>query len=470
MIAIENRRHVPSWLLPSAQPIALRVVVSLVFIGAVGMTALRIQRTLHVPPAIPEFNQGLTDFHNAVYFPALGVREGFNPYSREYVEHYSTGFLAPYSPAMFWLNYPFSLLPIELANVAYFVFSCLLVVTLAASALAVCRVPLSIVNVLGLATLILISRPGHVNLLLGQIALLLVLGTLWAIELAPRRPILAGFALALTTFKPTFAIPIYWLLFCRRDFRAVFAGIVIGGTAAAAALAPIVANHGWQPVFESLKECQARIDADPMVATQTTWTRIDAAVLVGKLIGREPGQLAVAAIAAVCLLVAGAVVWKISRTPLAHGADSLSALIISTATLACIYHSSYDGLLLVAPWVAVAVGRLGQQLPPRIRPVIWLLLTVPAANYVSTRVFIMNVGIEEPFLRLLTMVNSVCIAAVLILSIGVAVRSSVALRLKPRQATAASPSAPALFPIGPSEPRLPSRSPAHCEVLAANDE
>jgi Glycosyltransferase family 87 len=430
----DTSSHVPRWLFPAAQPIALRIAVALLFIVAVGVTAVRIQRTLHVPPAIPEFNQGLTDFHNSVYFPALGLREGYNPYSREYLAHYPTFQLPPYSPAMFWLNYPYSLLPLRVANVIFFTLSCGLVVALAASALVVCRAPLTIVNVLGFASLILLSRPGHVNMLLGQITLMLVLGAVWALELARRRPLVGGLALALTTLKPTFAIPLVWLLFCRRDFRAALAGVLIGTTAALAGLAPIVAHHGWQSVVDSLKEAQSKLDADPMVATKTTWTRIDTAALIGKLVGSEPDHFAVAAIAAVCLLAAGAAVWRVSKTPLAEGADSLSALIICTATLACVYHGVYDALLLVAPWVAVSVGRLREQLPPMLRPVVWLLLTVPAINYFSTRVFIMNVTLEQPLLKPLTMVNSACIAAIFLLSVSVAVRRSFALRAEPQKA------------------------------------
>jgi hypothetical protein len=432
--------HVPRWLFPAAQPTALRLAMVVLFVIAVGLTAARTKRTLHVPPAIPEFNQGLTDFHSTVYFPALGFRHGFNPYSREYIEHYPAGQLPPYSPAMFWLNIPFTLLPLELANVVYFTFTCALIVALAASALAVCRVPLTIVNVLGLATLILLSRPGHVNVLGGQFTLTLVLGAVWSVELARRRPALGGLALALTTLKPTFAVPIIWLLFCRRDFRTVFAGVLIGGLAALGGFIPLVANHGWESVFKSLQQTQAYLESDKMVATESTWTRIDAVALAGKLVGSEPNHLAVAAIAAACLLAAGGAVWRISRTPLAEGADSLSALIIYTAMLACVYHGAYDALLLVAPWVAVSVGRLREQLPPWLRPVIWLLLIVPAINYLSTRVVIAKLSIQEPILKPLTMVNSACVATLLILSIGVAIRSSAAVRTNPREALATSTS------------------------------
>jgi hypothetical protein len=427
---------VPRWLSASGQPLALRVVVAITFALTVGLTAVRIHSVLHVPPAVPEFNQGLTDFHNSVYFPALGFREGFNPYSREYVEHYPTYRLPPYSPFMFWLNYPYSLLPLEWANVVYFALSCVLLVALAASALAVCRVPLTIVNVFGLATLILVSRPGHINILLGQITLLLVMGAVWALELARRRPILGGVALALTTLKPTFAVPLVWLLFCRRDFRTAIAGVVIGGAAALAGLAPIIANHGLASVVESLKESQAKLDSDPMVAAQTTWTRIDSVALVGKLTGIEPDHFVVAAIAASWLLAAGAAVWLISRTPLADGADSLSGLIICTATLACVYHGAYDGLLLVLPWVAVSIGQFREHLPPAMRAVVWALLTAPAVNYFSTRVVITKFELEGPLLKSLTLINSACIAAACLIAMGVAVRSSFVLRTKLRESLA----------------------------------
>lgn len=416
----DNTQHVPAFLRPVAQPAILRVAVVALFVAAVGLSAWRIKSNLHVPPAVPEFNQGLTDFHTTVYFPALGLRHGFNPYSREYVENFPAAQLPPYSPALFWMSYPFSLLSLDAANVVYFGLTCTLIVALAASSLAFCRAPLTLVNVLGLASLILISRPGHIDVLLGQIALAPVLGALWALELSRRRPLVAGLALALTTLKPTFALPVIFLMFCRRDFRTVVAGIAIGGAAALGGLVPLVVNHGWQPVFRSIVDTQDHLEHDKMVSTESTWTRIDAVSFVGKLTGHEPQHVTQAAILAACLLAAGAALWKTSGTPLAEGADSLSALIVTSATLACVYHGSYDALLLVAPWVAVMVGRLREQLPAALRVLVWLLLTIPAINYASTRVVISKLSITEPLLTPLTMINSTCILAVLILSIAVA--------------------------------------------------
>jgi hypothetical protein len=427
----DPQNHVPAWLQPTAQPLALRLAVLVLFAVAVAVSAARIQRTLHVPPAVPEFNQGLTDFHTSVYFPALGLQHGFNPYSREYVERFPTHQLPPYSPALFWMSYPFSLLSLDAANVVYFVMSCALIVALAASAFYFCRLPLSLVNVFGLATLVLLCRPGHVAILLGQITLFPVLGAVWALELSRRRPILAGLALAFTTLKPTFAIPVIWLLWCRRDFRAVIAGALIGGAAALGGLIPLVANHGLASVAHSLFDTQSHLEHDKMVATETTWTRIDAVALVGKLFGAEPDRLMQLAILAACLLAAGFALWRTSKTRLAEGADSLSALIICATTLACVYHASYDALLLVVPWVAVMAGRLRQQLPPPLQALLWLLLTVPAVNYVSTRVVISKLEITEPLLTPLTIVNSACILAVMLLSLGVALYRKPQVALSP---------------------------------------
>lgn len=416
----DTRNHVPVWLRPSAQPLILRAAVIVLFAAAVAICAVRIQRSLHVPPAVAEFYQGLADFHTIVYFPALGLQKGLNPYSREYVAQLPTYQLAPYSPALFWMSYPFSLLSLDAANVAYFLMSCMLVVALAGSTLHFCRLPLSIVNVLGLATLVLVSRPGHIAILLGQISLIPVLGAVWAMELSRRRPLLAGFALAFTTLKPSFAIPVIWLVFCRRDFRTAIAGVVIGGVAAVVGLVPLVTNHGFKSVAQSVIDTQGTLEHDKMVAIETTWTRIDAAAFVGKLFGAEPDRLVQASMLAAWLLIAGYALWRTSDTPLAEGADSLSSLIICTTTLACVYHASYDALLLVVPWVAVIAGKLRDQLPPQLRIAIFVLLTVPATNYVCTRVVIGKLAITEPLLTPLTMVNSTCILVVTLLSLSVA--------------------------------------------------
>jgi len=423
------RARVPEFLRPEKQPRAIKIAVILAFLAVVALSTWRVNRTLNRPPDYLPHTQGLADFHNGVYYPALAYRQGQNPYSEAYAREYPIGRQLPlYSPGMFWLHYPFAVLPLPIANVVYYLVSLGLVLALAYSALAVCRLPCSVTNVLGLATLILLSRPGHINLLLGQMTLPIVIGAIWSIELARKRPWLAGLAFALTTVKPTFAVPIIWLMFCRRDYRAVVWSVLIGGGLAIAALAPIVARDGLPAVIESLKKSQSLHENDPVVAAETTWTRIDTPALVGKL---SPLKIAPAfdlLITAACLLAAGAAVFRISTLPQANGADSLSALIIAAATLACIYHSSYDALLLVVPWIGAAFGRLRDHLPSRLLPVVWFLLTIPALNYLSARSVTNALGVTGPLWTAITALNSICILVTLILAISIA--------LSPRQTAA----------------------------------
>jgi hypothetical protein len=418
----QRQRTILRLLQPKAQPAWVRIAVGVAFVVVVALSVVRVSRSLHDPAVSAEAPTGLIDFHHVVYFPAVAFRDGVNPYSADYAQKYPVNRqYPPYSPGMFVLHYPFALMTLSMGNVVYYSISLALVVALAASALAVCRVPVGLTNVLGLSTLVLVSRPGHINLLLGQFTLPIVLGAIWALQLARTRPWLAGLALAVTTLKPTFGVPMVWLMFCRRDFRTTFAGVAFGGVLAVAGLAPLIANHGLEPVINSLRESESLHVADPVVDPETTWTRIDAQSLVGKLLTDKPPAWAELAVTATSLLAAGAAVWFTSRDRGAEGGDGLSALIICTATLACIYHSTYDALLLVVPWVAAAVGRLRGQLPARLRPAVWILLTIPAVNYLSARSVTEALGITGPLWTAITALNSICVTAVLLMAISFAV-------------------------------------------------
>jgi hypothetical protein len=417
--------ELPRFLRPESQPAAVRSAVVLAFLLATAFSVWRVAQFLHDPAVSVKAPQGLIDFHHVVYFPAVAFRDGVNPYSQEYADAYPVNRrYPPYSPGMFVVNCPFAFMPLEVANVVYYVANWVMIIALAASALALCRVSRTLVSVLGLTTLILLSRPGHINLLLGQFTLPIVLGAVWALQLARSRPWLAGVGLAIATLKPTFGVPLVWLMFCRRDFRAVFAGVSISGMLAIVGIAPFIARDGLQSVVDSFRASASLHEADPIVDPQTTWTRLDALALVAKAGSCTPPPSMEFGITAACLLAAGFAVWRTSRGPLAIGADSISALIIFAATLACIYHSTYDALLLVVPWIGAAVGLLRAQLPAALRAVTWLLLTIPAVNYLSADEVMRRLSIEGPLWTALTAINSLCVLAVLLLAIYVALRPS----------------------------------------------
>src|SRR5690606_8084427 len=102
-------------------------------------------------------------------------------------------------------------------------------------------------------------------------------------------------------------------------------------------------------------------EADPTVSAQSTWTRLDGHALLGKLSPTQPNNAFNLVFTAAILLSAGWLLWRTRQGPLTEGADNLASLLICTTTLICIYHATYDALLLVVPWMGVAFGRLGEQ-------------------------------------------------------------------------------------------------------------
>jgi hypothetical protein len=61
------------------------------------------------------------------------------------------------------------------------------------------------------------------------------------------------------------------------------------------------------------------------------------------------------------------------------------------------------------------------QLPPKLRPIVIGLLTIPAVNYLSARSVTEALGVDGPLWTAVTALNSFCIVATLILAISLAV-------------------------------------------------
>src|SRR5262249_8848905 len=130
-------------------------------------------------------------------------------------------------PVNLAIHLPFGLLPPRQAAAAYFASTVLLTLALASVALRLMKVPADLPKVILLAGLVLLSRPGHWTLLLGQHSIFLAL-LVYLARLHPRdAPGVSGLALALSAHKPTFGVPLGILMLAAGYRRAVGVAVAL---------------------------------------------------------------------------------------------------------------------------------------------------------------------------------------------------------------------------------------------------
>src|SRR5438094_1958504 len=151
-----------------------RLALALIaFLAVVALLSGRALSKLNVPGAPNGTDWGLSDFRDAVYYPERAFLDGKDPYDYDDVQRtYPIGNGFPvYSPITFLVHLPFGLLPYRAAELAYFLTTIALTVVLGWLALVVSDVPVDAPRLFAVATVLLASRPGHQNLLLGQTTL-----------------------------------------------------------------------------------------------------------------------------------------------------------------------------------------------------------------------------------------------------------------------------------------------------------
>jgi len=251
------------------------------------------------------------------------------------------------------------------------------------------------------------------TLYIGQCAAYLVAATYLALLLGERRPVLAGLALAVACAKPTFGIPLCAVMLARGDRAALVWGLGIAAVAGAvmvAVLAP--AAGGLGPLVVSIRGSYARLMQDPSANAVSSIIRLDPVALIGRLLGGPVAESA----ATLAFIAAGTMAaWRITRT---GGTDARlrSACVACVMILACMYHQSYDGLLLTLPLVALASGRLTGA--PMTRALALVAMLVPLANYLATDTVVEALGMSG---TARTFVGSVNGAALLLAFVAVTV-------------------------------------------------
>ena len=400
------------------------LVVVLLGISFAGYRAVR-----KYSPPVRDFDfdrSGMSDFHSMrTYASAFG--DGVNPYAAEVVETYIVSRSAPpFSPLEFFLHWPFAKMPLPTADIAFFASQVVMLGLLAWLTLLAARIRFDATLWLWVLGAILFSRAGHITLFTGYFTAQLVVGAIIALHWSKTRPTLAALGFLLASGKPTWVIPLTIVMLCRRDFKAVIIGLLLTAIVAGAGLGWLASFSSFGDVVEGIVAGQQAFDDDPTEFPINTWTRIDILGMIAKAADWIPGNGIYLAAMAVLLVVPGWAVYRASNRESDPGAAGLSAIIAALALLVTLYHHSYDCLLIVPAWLALALN--GRQICPSFSPAVrWAvvsLLTVPAINYVATQSFRNKMGLDQYSFewQSITMINGICLTAALLIAIVAAFR------------------------------------------------
>ena len=299
----------------------------------------------------------MTDFYSAAYNPVHAVLEGQTPYDRD-----ST--FPPYAPLQLVVHLPFALLPPHAAAITYFLFTVALTIALAVLTLRLARVELKPEHVLALAGAVLLSRPGHWTLLLGQVSILLTVLTYLILVYERSKPTWAGWALCGVLLKPTFGVPVALLLWAwgRRKIAALGVGLAVlvnlplialfaerEGGIGALMRAARGGYSGWQAIS----------DVNPA----TSNTRTDAVSLISRFVGSPLSNVEQGILSGCILLLAALVLWQLAKDQ-TEPARNVAVSLICLATSLIGFHRGYDLVLLTAPFVmAMRANSMPKSLP-----------------------------------------------------------------------------------------------------------
>jgi hypothetical protein len=344
----------------------------------------------------------MTNFYSAAYNPVHAVLEGQTPYDRD-----ST--FPPYAPLQLVVHLPFALLPPQVAAITYFLFTILLTLALALLALRLARVEVRPERVLALAGAVLLSRPGHWTLLLGQVSIVLTVLTYVIFVYERSNPTLSGWALCGVLLKPTFGVPVALLLWAwgRRKVAALGVGLAIvvnlpllalfaqrqGGLGALVRAVPggykrMAGNIGRQPCNQQHPN-RCRESHQPLCRKPTLEYR------AGRLGWRYPS--------------AG----RFSSPPSSQTPRSVRQeprrFYYLPGDQSSRLHRGYDLVLLTAPFVMAVRPGLLPAVPSGIRATILGLFSVLALNWIATESVLARLQLCRAMWLTVTSLSGLCV-------------------------------------------------------------
>jgi len=368
----------------------------------------------------------MTDFRTIAYFPATAFADGINPYDDA---AYRPRYGAPaafqgYPPAVLLINAPYAALGLSAAILVKAGTTVGLTGLLGFVSLKLSGIQPTFVRVAALLGILLLSRPGHWNLMLGQLTTPMVLAVYVVLSVPRERTVPAGIALAIAMLKPTYGIPLAVVML----FRQQIGGLLLGGVLTAAANLAVLAvlaerSGGFGRAVALMLEPTRSLDASDITSNFGAF-RIDASGMLSRITGRPLGlvfSLAVAA-AVIAVVVYGA--RRYARRAGGAHPEPLEVGLTCAAILLCVYHNGYDLLLLT--WPATALAWRVAQAPAAATAGEWFrlsLLGLLAVNYLSTYTVLQAIGFDSPWAVPVVSVNSVVLLALFASYAWEAVRS-----------------------------------------------
>lgn len=358
----------------------------------------------------------MTDFRDTLYYPAVAFTAGTDPWDVRFADVYPVQRpLPPYGPVVVLAHLPLALLPVRVAECLYFAATIGLAAALAWLALRIARLAHGPRAVLALATLVLVSRPGRQNLLLGQCTLEVVLACILALQYGRARPWLGALGIVVASMKPQFAVPLALLLLARGDVRAALAGGAATALLSFGTLLVAGGLTGPRTWIASIGRSSETV-ADAVLL----WPRIDGGFLARHVLGfPHHADLAIGA----ALLAVGLVAFRRASAPERGAAPGLALAVACLTILVPLYHITYDALLLVPPLVVLAAARSAPEWRERrgAHAALLAALLVPALNFVATNGVVARLAPYGPAWRLVTGSNATALVVALLLASWLAV-------------------------------------------------
>ncbi len=423
------------------------VIASALFALCVVVSALRIVRAHQTPGPFDPARQGYCDFQNGVYFPSMAFRQGVSPYSPQYAAEYPVAGSTPFfSPIVFAVHLPFSLVPLPIAEVLYF-FGVLAILLLIAHLVtrwlttAGSNLPADtngwrwdIFAVIALA--LIATRGGQQTVFTGYFTFELILATLVAVHYGKTKPWISAVALIFVSAKPNYVLPIALLMLSRGNLKAVVAGGIMSATLAACCFAWILPEDGLAGLVEQIEQTQAIHRANPVEKPVNSWVRVDALAIYAKWTEWEPGELAHLAVMLAILVPCTLVLAIYHRSSPDDGrATGLSGGLVLLSSVVSVYHHVYDALVVVSLAAALAFPRepVWSKMHPVLRTSVLACLLIPGLNYLSSQKFLNAYDLDLFWHQVVTSLNGLVLLLALIILLIVAAEEIVSGRRSVKQ-------------------------------------